>query len=111
MADLMEEFDASLVRLHSDVFKNLVDQAVLAVREPTHRFGLRRIVPAPLRELNIARCQKAASAVEAEQDGVVPIPADSALVFRSRRRSFSICFAHSIVLPYPIYCRLMPANQ
>ena len=48
--------DTASVRLHPDVFKNLVDPAVLAVREPTHRFGLRRIVPAPLRELNIARC-------------------------------------------------------
>ena len=52
----MEEFDASLVRLNPDIFNNLADQTVLAVRKPTHRFGLRGIVRASLRELDIARC-------------------------------------------------------
>src|SRR6516164_259093 len=65
MAELMEEFDASLVRVDPDIFNDLVDQTVLAVREPTHRFGLQRIGRASLGELETARCKKVATAVKA----------------------------------------------
>src|SRR5438552_12450200 len=37
--------------------------------------------------------------VEVEQDGVVPIPVEGALVLGLPRRSLCICFAHNIVLP------------
>ena len=61
----MDEFDASLVRLDPYAFNDLVDQLVLAVPEPAHRFSLRRIVRASLGELDTARCEKIANAVEA----------------------------------------------
>ena len=65
MPKLVEEFDAAFVRLHACVFDDLVDQVVLAVPEPAHRFSLWRIVRASLGELNSARCKKVANAVEA----------------------------------------------
>jgi hypothetical protein len=61
----MDEFNASLVRLHPYVFDDLVDQVVLSVSEPAHCFSLWRIVRASLGELDAARCEKVANAVEA----------------------------------------------
>ena len=65
MAELMDEFDASLVRLDPFVFDDLVDQIVLAVPEAIHCFGLRRVVRTSLGELYTARCEKVANAVVA----------------------------------------------
>src|SRR5215469_11531103 len=65
MAELMDKFDAALVRLHPVFLDNLVDQIVLAVPETVHGFGLRRIVWASLGEPDTARCQKVANAVVA----------------------------------------------
>jgi hypothetical protein len=42
MAELMDEFNASLVGLHPFVFYDFVDQVILAVPEAIQRFGLRR---------------------------------------------------------------------
>src|SRR4029077_1968526 len=61
----MDEFDASLVRRAPVFFDDLVDQVVLAVPEPAHCFSLRGVVHAPLGELDTARYQKIANAVEA----------------------------------------------
>ena len=54
MAELVDEFNASLVRLDSLIFDDLVDQVVLAVPEAIHCFGLRRIVRTSLGEMDIA---------------------------------------------------------
>src|SRR6516225_7719045 len=48
-AEVMDELNASLVRLHPRVFNDLVDQVVLAVPEPAHRFDLWGIVWMSLR--------------------------------------------------------------
>ena len=53
-AELMDELDASLVRLHPSLFNDFVDQVVLAVPEPAHRFGLAGVVRASLGELDTA---------------------------------------------------------
>src|SRR6516162_1421613 len=65
MAELMDELNASIVRLHPLFLNDFVDQTVLAVCEPAHRFGVREVVRASVGELNPARSQKVASAVEA----------------------------------------------
>ena len=61
----MDEFNASLVRLDPSLFNDLVDQLVLAVPEPAHRFSVWRIVRGSLGELDTARCEKVANTVEA----------------------------------------------
>src|SRR6516162_11705784 len=63
MAELMDEFDASLVRLDPFVFDDLVDQIVLAVPEAIHCLGLRRIVRTSLGDFYTARFEKVANAV------------------------------------------------
>jgi hypothetical protein len=50
----MDELDASLVGLDSHVSDDLVDQVVLAVAEPAHRFGLRRIMRTSFGKLDTA---------------------------------------------------------
>src|SRR6516225_10011140 len=54
ITELTDESDASLIRLHPNVFDNLVDQLVLAVPKPADRFDLRGIVRATLWELDSA---------------------------------------------------------
>jgi len=54
MAELVDEFNASLVRLDSLIFDDLVDQVVLAVPEAIHCFGLRGVVGGSLGEMDIA---------------------------------------------------------
>jgi hypothetical protein len=65
MAQLTDEFDAPLVRLHSYVFDNFIDEVVLAVAEPAHRVRFWRIVRASLRKPKAARCEKVSHTVEA----------------------------------------------
>jgi hypothetical protein len=64
-AELMDEFEASLVRLDPSLFNDLIDQLVLAVPEPAHGFSVWWIVRGSLGELNAARCEKVADPVEA----------------------------------------------
>ena len=54
MAELVDEFNASLVRLDSLIFDDLVDQVVLAVPEPADCFGLRQVLWGSLGEMDIA---------------------------------------------------------
>jgi hypothetical protein len=65
IAKLMNEPNASLVRLHPHVFDDLVDHVVLAVPKPAHCFELWRIVRTSLGELDAARREKVTNAVEA----------------------------------------------
>src|SRR5215471_17246086 len=65
MADLMDEFNAALVRLDPFLLNDFVDQVVFAVPEPVYRFGLRGVVRVSLREPNTARCEKVVNAVVA----------------------------------------------
>ena len=65
LAELMDEFNASLVRLDPFLFDDFVDQLVLAVPEAVHCFGLWRIVRGSFGELDAARCEKVANAVVA----------------------------------------------
>jgi hypothetical protein len=58
MAELMDEFNASLVSLHAYLRYRMVDQVVLAVPESTHCFNLRGVVRASLGELDPARWSK-----------------------------------------------------
>src|SRR5215475_6298633 len=64
-AELMNELNASRVSRDPCLGNGLVDQVVLAVAKPAHRFGLRRVMRASFGELQAARCEKIANAVEA----------------------------------------------
>src|SRR6516225_5277741 len=64
MTELINEFHASLVRLHPFVFDDLVDQFVLAVSECAYRFELRGIVSASLRQFDAARSEKISNAIK-----------------------------------------------
>ena len=55
MAELMDELDGSLIRHHPSLCNDCVDQVILAVPEPAHRFGLRGGVWAALGELDSTR--------------------------------------------------------
>jgi hypothetical protein len=64
-AELMNEFNASLIRLDPSLFNDLIDQLVLAVPQPAHRFSVLRIVGGSLGELDTARCEKVTNTIEA----------------------------------------------
>ena len=63
MAELMDEFNASLVRLHPFFFYNFVDQVVLAVSKTVYGLDLRGVVRTSLGERDTARCEKVANPV------------------------------------------------
>src|SRR6516165_6518895 len=65
MAELMNEFNAALVRFDPFVFDDSVDQVVFAVPEPVHCFGLRGVVGTSFGEPDTARCEKVMNAVVA----------------------------------------------
>src|SRR5262249_18843498 len=56
-AEVMDELNASRVRLHPLVFNGLVGQVVLAVPEPAYRFELWGVVRVSLGELDAAGCE------------------------------------------------------
>src|SRR6516162_9721489 len=60
----MDELHGSSVRLHALISYDMVDQLVLAVPEAAYCFGLCRVVRAFLGELDTARGQKVANAIE-----------------------------------------------
>src|SRR4030095_7594806 len=64
MVKLMDEFNGPLVRLHAYVLNGLVNQVVLAIPEAAHCFDLRGGIRTSLGELDTARCEKVANAVE-----------------------------------------------
>src|SRR4030095_471204 len=65
MAELMDELDGSLIRLPPSLFNDFVDQVILAVPEPAHRFGLRGVIWGALREVDATGGEKVPHAVEA----------------------------------------------
>jgi hypothetical protein len=58
MAELMDEFNASRVRLHASFLDDLVDQVRLTVSKAVHGFSLRRIIGTSLRKRDAARSEK-----------------------------------------------------
>src|ERR671919_1656979 len=64
MAELMQELDAPRIRLHPDRVDDVVDQGILAVPEPAHRFGLRGVIRGALRQLDATGCEKITNTVE-----------------------------------------------
>src|SRR5262249_31162861 len=90
-AEVMDKLDASRVRLHTHVFNDLVDQIVLAVPEPADRFDLWGVVWASLGQLDTARCEEVANAVEAglpiHIEPVVRGEIEGAKCFASLRRT------------------------
>src|SRR5262249_35230514 len=64
VAELTNEPNASLVRADASLFNDLIDQVVLAVPESANRFSIGGIVRCSLGQLNAARREKIANAVE-----------------------------------------------
>src|SRR5215475_15543107 len=91
MAELTNEFNATLVRFDPYVFNDLVDQLVLAVPEPVHCFRLRGVVGTSFGEPDVARCEKVTNAVVAglaiHKEAIVRGDIEGTKCFASPRRT------------------------
>src|SRR5713101_1699274 len=64
MTELTDERDSPRIRLHPHRGDDVVDKVILAVPEPTHRFGLRGVIRGALRKVDATGGEKIAHAVE-----------------------------------------------
>jgi hypothetical protein len=60
----MDKLHGSLVGLYAHIRYNLVDEVILAVAESAHRLDLCRVIRVSFVELDTARAEKVANAVE-----------------------------------------------
>src|SRR5262252_2990277 len=64
LTELTDEGDSPRIRLHPHRGDDVVDEVILAVPEPTHRFSLRGVIRGALREVDATGGEKVAHAVE-----------------------------------------------